>query len=1250
MKLYNRIFTTLLAVILMLGAIPAFTVSVSAASSKTEEEDLESVYVGTEYNTPEEKLFGVEGSVDNLTGKFQLKLERNGFKLYVDPVSGEVAVYNEKTKDILFSNPYDTASSKGSDSTKGKLLSQLIVQYVDNGQSREMYSFSEAAMRDQIKVMNIKNGVRVEYTIGREESRKLVPRRISEENFKKFILGPMEEAVANGELHVFYYDKFVQYYLRQTTEGLSKRAAEQLILLYPVCETMNIYTLDSSATPQMINYCEQYIKNYCEDYTFEQMDADHEETGYEAKEVQYPVFKMALEYSLNEQGLSVRLPCNGLRYDMSAYTLKNLGILPFLGAGNSKNPGYNFFPDGAGSLFDFEKLNTNATTSVSGKVYGLDYAYHTIVGRTAYEKTIRYPVFGTVATEVFYTFTYGVQSKAGVKNYSMTVSSTVMSKEDIMAYIAEQGGTLSSEIVEESYKRGFVAVIEEGDSMADIETYHAGSESDFNAVRSYFNPKPSDSYDISDAISVVGSSTVTVVSERKYTGSIRIRYMMLTDEEKGAAIKAEDPSFKYYNAEWLGMAEVYRDYLVSNGTLKPLTNTEANIPLYVEVFGAFETMQTIATIPMNVMTPLTTFENIEEMYNKLSDKGVNNINFKLTGFANGGMFAEVPAALKWEKSVGGKAGFKALLEAANKINAEDGKHIGLYPDFDFAYIQRNSLFDSTVLKDDAVKTIDNRYTSYRQYSATAQMYVSFYQLAISPSRYSKFYNKLLNNYEGYDWKYMSIASLGTALNSDFDEEDPYNREDSKDFTVQAFEDMKNAGYSLMSDGANAYTWGYVDHLLNVDLDSSRYVKSSASVPFLGVVLHGYVQFAGAPLNEESDVDYALLRALENGAGLYFILSYQNTQELKENGILSQYYSVRYDIWEEDVIKYYNQMNGLLKDVQNKVIIDHKFLNEAERVLDPDELRAVLEAEMKAAAEAAKKELQDIETSKLLEVADAWQMAETAEFELQKIIDAMTSLNTQIQSNSNLINSYISTLTEKVTVFLGAIMNEQPSSEIAGYKDEMNLHITSIRTMAVNTLILLDQLEVQSQKATKILSNFENAESIIENSTTLDSSVKSKMIEEVRNYKANAQPLMDEVSGLLDWCSSRGYTKENTANTAAKIFTDKVVASGVYAPFQSDLTEAITKTKFTADDLLKESALAGGESTEDEQDQAGDSGNQYVSAENQVVVVTYGDRDSETYEKTAYKSFILNYNTYSVRVTYNDICYTIPSGGYVEIYH
>ena len=40
--------------------------------------------------------------------------------------------------------------------------------------------------------------------------------------------------------------------------------------------------------------------------------------------------------------------------------------------------------------------------------------------------------------------------------------------------------------------------------------------------------------------------------------------------------------------------------------------------------------------------------------------------------------------------------------------------------------------------------------------------------------------------------------------------------------------------------------------------------------------------------------------------------------------------------------------------------------------------------------------------------------------------------------------------------------------------------------------------------------------------------------------------------------------------------------------------------------------------------------------------------SETFEKKAYKSIILNYNSYAVRVTYNGTLYTVPSGGYVVI--
>ena len=137
-------------------------------------------------------------------------------------------------------------------------------------------------------------------------------------------------------------------------------------------------------------------------------------------------------------------------------------------------------------------------------------------------------------------------------------------------------------------------------------------------------------------------------------------------------------------------------------------------------------------------------------------------------------------------------------------------------------------------------------------------------------------------------------------------------------------------------GGNAYTWQYADHILGASLDSSRYIKASYSVPFVGVVLHGYKNFAGSPLNMEGDLNYAKLKAIENGASIYFTLSYQNTQILKEDFNLSRYYSIRYDIWKEDVIEIYNELNAATKDVQNMIITDHQFLS-GMRVPDVTEL-------------------------------------------------------------------------------------------------------------------------------------------------------------------------------------------------------------------------------------------------------------------------------------------------------------------------
>ena len=157
----------------------------------------------------------------------------------------------------------------------------------------------------------------------------------------------------------------------------------------------------------------------------------------------------------------------------------------------------------------------------------------------------------------------------------------------------------------------------------------------------------------------------------------------------------------------------------------------------------------------------------------------------------------------------------------------------------------------------------------------------------------------------------------------------------------------------MGDSPNAYTWSYLDKMLNVSLESSRSLYASASVPFMGVVLHGSVEFAGSPINMAGDIDYEILKAIESGAGLYFILSYDNTEYLKEDYELSKYYSVRYDIWKEELVERYNELNELIAPLQTSLITGHEFLI-GERVASAAEIEAdeIAAAEKKAADDSA----------------------------------------------------------------------------------------------------------------------------------------------------------------------------------------------------------------------------------------------------------------------------------------------------------
>ena len=992
--LTKRLLSALLALCMVLSTAVVLlsgTALVTYADDSTEEEDGEeeedegfkaSDLITTEYATAEDKLRTMSKQTEVGKDKYGEPVYEyepwkvyGNYELYVQELTGEVAIKDTSTGQILFTNPYDACTSVKKklgvydDSLLNQLFSQLKVTYeeVKGSSSAELYSYNDAALNDQIKVSHIKNGVAVEYTIGRTEDRRLVPVYMEKYRFEKYILSKIDSDSDQKLMRAYYgthifmnpweeeeeilpsvlkkreetYEALAQYgpepgrklfvsedydpALESQYEELRKNPDRTDLddndtnlgirgMCVPYTGRMSMYVFGSAngkLGEYEMNRIEAMVRAYAPEYTYDDLKYDHELTGYNKKQGVLPNFKMTLEYRLDEDGFTVRLPANSISFDEDTLRLTSIDILPYMGAGSqytgtdttAKHSGYTFIPDGSGTIIRFEDITTGY--NISGEMYGPDYSYHEITGQHA--EIMRYPVFGVVS------------------------------------------GTWDGRT------EGYTAIITEGDTMAKLMSTHGGGQRhNYNSVYATFNPRPYDTYSLSGSTVTDKTATWTVTSSRRYTDSYRIKYIMLTDDATAQAANLTN----YYEPSYVGMAKAYRNYLEKSGQLARLnaSDIDSNIPLYIESFGATQTDGRFLSIPVQVDTALTTFEDVKTMYDELTAMGVKNINFKLTGFANGGIHPTVPYKLKWERVLGGNSGFSDLAAYSRE------KGFGLYPEFDFAYMHDNTTFDGVNVKKHAVKTIDNRYTAKRYYDAATQTWQSDFALAISPSVYDYFYSKFNESYVDYNANGISVSTLGSDLNSDFDKDDPYNREDSKNFTQEILAKMGES-YDVMVSGGNAYTFKYADVILNMATESSKYMRASASIPFIGMVLHGYIKTAGEALNMESDIESALLHAIENGSSLYFILSYRNLEALKESGSFSNYYSVGYDVWKDEVAEYYLRLNDVLSDLQTKLIVDHDFIT-ASRIPDDDEIQADEDA-AKLAAEIAKAEKDEADRKALL---------------------------------------------------------------------------------------------------------------------------------------------------------------------------------------------------------------------------------------------------------------------------------------------
>ena len=887
----KKLICILLAV---LTIISSASVAVFAAESAVESgEDFYEYYTNT-YATQKAR-------VDAMT----LMFENDSFKMYFDKRSGEFAVENKATGEYVFSNPYDLNenSSVSVNLAKNALLSQVLIEYKDTmtGTPAFLSSFGSAATEEQISFKTLTDGVRVEYALGTVETKRLIPIMIEASRFESLILAVLEDAKSRmTDAEVTVYNKMATgvFYRKYDQTTASEIEIELMRESYSCLEKnheMVIYVFQG--TERSKSQIEKLIRKYCPQYTYDELEYDHELTEYESQEKELPLFRLAVEYTFDDKGMTATIPAKSIRYNSTNYALLTIVLLPYFGAtsvkdtGNiARNGGYIFIPDGSGTLLNYYKDDGTVSvgTQSTGTIYGIDYSKVTLPEGTANAENAKIPVFGLT------------------EEYEVTTSTSRINRPAKTEY--------------DSFSRGFVGIITAGETFANI-TANLGqmawanlatTSMEYNTVYASFSTTQADTVETGGTLGSGSSMSTTI--DTKYTGNYSVKYIMLSDQNISKKAGADT-----YEPTYVGMANAYRDYLIGNDMIDKLLSSEieSGIPLYVESLGSIRATSSFLTFPVTVTTPLTTFEDVKTMMDYFSENGISNQRFILTGFGNGTMTRTYyPTYVKWESKLGGRSGFKKLLSYAE----ENG--YGIFPEYDFMNIQAFKVGFS--MRKYAAKTMSGRYGTFREYSYVFQKFMGFgKENLISAGALAEIYAKFAKKYNKYKVDAISVKTMGYELNSDFNDKEPITREEAKEYIIEVLASMKEDNGSLLLAGGNAYTFPYATDIIELPLDNSGYAISTYSIPFMGIVLHGYMNYAGSAVNMEGDTKYAILKALENGAGLYFILSYQNTDLVKTSEI-SDYYSMMFDTLQGEVVEYYKMLNGAIGDLQNATITAHSF--------------------------------------------------------------------------------------------------------------------------------------------------------------------------------------------------------------------------------------------------------------------------------------------------------------------------------------
>lgn len=842
---------------------------------------------------------------------FELVSENEHAELYVKMATAEIAVLNKATGVAWFSNPPDRATMETftGGAAKDKLMAQLVISYYSINQKLEMDSYNDCIKHGQLKITPIPGGVRVDYELGKRwQDADYVPYMISEERLNSrvlanlesekdrktvrdaYILFTLEEGyVDTDQFSIFGVDLDAllgPYGLKVDQAGI--RAADKRRVLQEylnrVKDANGYVTLGEIKTEDiqgslgvplliqkwtLMEWDKQALVQHFRNagYTPEDVQMDHEMVGIEPPWPDLRSFKISVEYVLDGADLVARIPARSVTYPIEvydpkvervmSYPLTTINLLPYFGAANTNSAGYLFVPEGPGALI---YLNNGKTTleSYSRPVYGRDWSSMPLTEySTATKGQIYLPVYG-------------------LKNGD----------------------------------NAFLAIIEDGDALAQISAVVAGMRDSYNRVWAAFDFIPNarvnlQSDDSHADLRHLRQLAMMMFQSRSYQGDITVRYSFLSGDD----------------ADYSGMARRYEQYLTEKYDLGRIERSDG-LPLVLEVIGSFDVTKPVFGFPKNVVQAATTYEQTSTIVSDLLGNGIYDILVRYRGWLKGGINHIYPEKVALEPKVGSLEDLKKL------VASSDRQGVQVFPDVGFLTVLRNSLFDGFVGFRDSARFLSRKAAYVAQHDlASHQVQKGTERPILSPSKLPSLVKSFIDDYAKLGIDAISLTDMGKQLNSDFrvDPNDLVDRQQAKAIIVDQAKLIAGMKLDIMVTGGNAYMLPYTKYVVEAPMTSAGLALLDSSVPFYHIAVSGHVVRAGTPANL-SDIQGKpyLLRMLETGCVPYFVVTHSPSSDMK-NTSSDRFYATTYSSIRNDILDLYDEVAQISGDLWSQRIVDHEVL-------------------------------------------------------------------------------------------------------------------------------------------------------------------------------------------------------------------------------------------------------------------------------------------------------------------------------------